>query len=251
VGDLRIAGIYRYPVKSLQGEGLAAGVLTEQGLRGDRRWGLVDVDTGRVLSAKTEPLLMQATAYTDGEVVRIRLPEGELFAPGPEADAALSAWLGRPVRLENAAATEGRFEMNVDNVDDASPVIELPCPPGTFFDAAPVHLLTTASVRAMQQREPASAWNVRRFRPTLLIEAAADGFAEDEWIGGTVRVGGAELAVFAPTVRCRMTVHEQPGIERDLGVITAVNRDHGGNLGVYAVVRTPGRVAVGDDVTVG
>jgi uncharacterized protein YcbX len=251
MSELRVAGIYRFPVKSMQGEGLAAGVLTEHGLPGDRRWGVIDEATGRVLSAKLEPRLMQATAFTDGEIVRIRLPEGEVVVPGREADEALSAWLGRPLRLGNAAEEAGRFEMHVDNVDDASPIIELPCPPGTYYDAATVHLLTTASVRAMQQREGGSAWNVRRFRPTLLVEAAGDGFVEDEWIGSTVQAGSAELMVFAPTVRCRMTVHEQPGLARDLGIIKAVNREHGGNLGVYAVVRTPGRVAVGDAVTAG
>lgn len=249
--EMRVAAIHRYPVKSMQGEGLAAATLTERGLPGDRAWGVVDTDTGLVLSAKREARLMQATAFTDGEAVRVRLPKGEVVSPGAEADAALSAWLDRPTTLQPASEQGGRFEMHVDNVDDASPIIELPTPPGTFFDAATVHVLTTASLRAMQARQPASAWNVRRFRPTLLVEVGGDGFVEDEWIGGTVQVGGAELTVFAPTVRCRMTVHGQPGVERDLEVIKAVNRDHGGNLGVYAVVQTPGRVSVGDAVTAG
>jgi uncharacterized protein YcbX len=141
--------------------------------------------------------------------------------------------------------------MNVSAVDDESPVIELPCPPGTFFDAAPVHLLTTASLRTMAARRRESVWHPRRFRPTLLVEAESDTFVEDEWIGQTVVVGGAELTVFAPTVRCRMTVHAQPGLARDLDVTKAVTAEHDGNLGVYAVVKTPGRVRVGDAVRVG
>ena len=247
----RLTGIYRYPVKSMQGEGLAAGMLTEHGVPGDRRWGVVDVETGAVLSAKREARLMEATAYTSGGSVRVRLPDGQLLGPGEDADAVLSQWLGRQVALADATARAGRYEMHVDNVDDASPVIELPCPPDTFFDAAAVHLLTTASVRTMQARQPSSTWDLRRFRPTLLVEADGEGFPEDDWIGRTVSVGAIELAVFAPTVRCRMTAHQQPGLDRDIDVTKAVNREHGGNLGVYAVVRVPGRVAVGDAVTVG
>jgi uncharacterized protein YcbX len=251
MAEPQVIGIWRYPVKSMQGEGLAAGTLTERGLPGDRAWGVVDTATGKVLSAKREPSLMEATAYTSGEAVRIRLPEGDVCDPGPAADAALSGWLGRPVQLVPAATVSASYEMNVSAVDDESPVIELPCPPGTFFDAAPVHLLTTASLRTMAARRRDSVWHPRRFRPTLLVEAERDTFVEDEWIGQTVVVGGAELTVFAPTVRCRMTVHAQPGLARDLDVAKAVNAEHEGNLGVYAVVKTPGRVRVGDAVRVG
>jgi uncharacterized protein YcbX len=251
MADAQVIGIWRYPVKSMQGEGLAAGVLTERGLPGDRAWGVVDLASGKVLSAKLEPRLMEATAFTSGEAVRVRLPEGDVCDPGRGADAALSEWLGRAVQLVPATTVTGAYEMHVSNVDDASPVIELPCPPGTFFDAAPVHLLTTASLRAMAARRSGSSWHPRRFRPTLLVEAEGDAFVEDEWIGQTVQVGEAELTVFAPTVRCRMTVHAQPGLPRDLGVATAVNAEHDGNLGIYAVVKTPGRVRVGDSVRAG
>lgn len=247
----RLSGIWRFPVKSMQGEGLAAGVLTEQGLPGDRAWGVVDDATGKVLSAKLEPRLMEATAFSADGSVRVRLPEGIVCPPGDEADKALSEWLDRPVKLLRAADHDASFEMNVDNVDDASPVIALPCPPGTYFDAATVHLLTSSSLRTMQQRFPDSRWDIHRFRPTLLVDTGdADGFPEDEWIGTEVSIGAARVRIFAPTVRCRMTIHAQPGLPRDLEIVKAVNAEHGGNLGVYAVVVTPGRVAAGDGVTV-
>jgi hypothetical protein len=83
-----------------------------------------------------------------------------------------------------------------------------------------------------------------------LIDADADGegFPEDAWIGSTVGVGTAEVTVVAPTVRCVMTTRAQPGLERDLDIVKAVNRDHESNLGVYGVVSRPGSVAVGDAV---
>jgi uncharacterized protein YcbX len=248
----RLIGIWRFPVKSMQGEGLAAGVLTEQGLPGDRAWGVVDDTTGRVLSAKTEPRLMEATAFSADGSVRVRLPEGMVCPPGDEADKALSEWLERPVKLLRAADHNASFEMNVDNVDDASPVIELPCPPGTYFDVAAAHVLTTSSLRTMTARRPESRWDIHRFRPTLLVDTGdAEGFPEDGWIGREIAIGAARLRVFAPTVRCRMTIHAQPGLPRDLEIVRTVNAQHEGNLGVYATVATPGRVAAGDTVTVG
>ncbi|MEY2477303.1 MAG: uncharacterized protein QOG87_2618 [Actinomycetota bacterium] len=247
----RLSGIWRFPVKSMQGEGLAAGMLTEHGLPGDRAWGVVDDATGKVLSAKREPRLLEATAFSADGSVRVRLPEGIVCPPGDEADKALSEWLERPVKLLRAVDHAASYEMNVDVIDDDSPVIELACPPGTYFDAAAVHLLTSASLRSMVERRPESRWDIHRFRPTLLVDTGdAEGFPEDAWIGSEISIGGARLRVFAPTVRCRMTVHAQPGLPRDLEVAKAVNAQHEGNLGVYAVVVTPGRVAAGDAVTV-
>jgi uncharacterized protein YcbX len=248
----RVAGIWRYPVKSMQGEGLAAGTLTEAGLPGDRAWGVVDDATGKVLSGKREARLMEATAFSTDGGVRVRLPEGMVCEPGPEADKALSVWLERPVRLLRAADHPASYEMNVSAVDEDSPVIELPCPPGTYFDAAAVHLLTTSSLASMVERQPGSKWDLHRFRPTLLVDTdGAEGFPEDAWIGEEIAVGAARLRVFAPTVRCRMTAHAQNGLPRDLEVPKAVNREHDGNLGIYAVVVTPGRVSTGDPVTTG
>ena len=104
----------------------------------------------------------------------------------------------------------------------------------------------------MAERRPESRWDIHRFRPTLLVDTGnAEGFPEDAWIGSEVSVGAARLQVFAPTVRCRMTVHAQPGLPRDVEIAKAVNGQHDGNLGVYAIVVSPGRVAAGDAVTVG
>jgi len=251
---VRVAALWRHPVKSMQGESIERAELGASGLPFDRRWGVVDVESGKVLSAKREGKLMMAAARLAGEAPEVRLPGGD-WTPitDPSLDEALAGWLGRPVELHAAdAASPTGYQMNVDATDDTSPIIDLPCPPGTFLDALPVHLLSTASLRAMQPHHPDGERDVRRFRPTVLIETdEADGFPEDAWIGSTVQVGGAEVTVVAPTVRCVMTTRAQPGLERDLGIVNAVNRDHESNLGVYSVVSRPGPVAVGDAVTPG
>jgi uncharacterized protein YcbX len=242
----------RYPVKSFQGETVAETEIGLDGMPGDRRWAVIDQATGKAVSAKREGRLLGAAATTvDGNVV-VRLPDGtEANAGDPALDAAVQRWLGRDVRVERADAQRPRaYEMNVSSEDEDSPLVDIPCPPGSFADFAAVHVLTTASLRAIAERYPAGAWHIDRFRPSILVEHDGDGFPEDDWIGRSVRIGSVVLNPFMPTVRCAMTTRPQGGLPRDLDIAKTVNRHHGGNLGVYCAVTTPGRVALGDTLSV-
>lgn len=250
----RVAELWRHPVKSMQGERVERAELSATGLPGDRCYAVQDTESGVVLSAKREPRLLLASFHEDEDGAVVELPDGSRHPVDHELDAVLSAWLGRTVRF--ATADDGvtvRYQSNVSAEDEDSPVVEFLCPPGRFFDLAPVHLLTTASLDAAARLYPKGRWDVRRFRPTILVEAAdrAAGYLEDEWIGSRVHVGSATLSPFMPTVRCVMTTRAQPGeIERDLGIVKTVNREHGSNLGIYCVVEIAGQVAVGDAVRV-
>lgn len=128
-------------------------------------------------------------------------------------------------------------------------LFEFASPPGTYFDAFPVHLLTTASLEEMARAAPDSDWDARRFRPNLLIETAGGlgGLVESGWAGRGLRVGGVRLACEVPTPRCSMTIQEQKGLAKDPRVLRAIVRA-GQNFGMYASVRRPGRVAAGDEV---
>ena len=248
--------LWRFPVKSMQGERVGTAVLGPAGLNGDRRYALRRGDTGEVLSAKRYGEVLQITARTaDDGGVRICLPDGtDLAATEPSVHQALSDFLGIDVRLE-AAATDGpaAYQMAVDPLDEASAVIELPGPPGTFLDAAAAHLLTTASLEAARRLHPDGDWDVRRFRPTALLEpdapSAEGGFVEDGWIGRELGLGGSRLTVFAPTVRCAMPTRAQPGLASDPDIARTTRDHHGSNLGVYAAVSSPGPVAEGDTLT--
>lgn len=246
-----VAEIWRHPVKSMQGERLAEAALGEWGVPGDRRWAVIDEATGTAMSAKRYSALLEAAARIDADgTVRVTLPGGESGAAGEAAlDAALSTWLGRAVHLEEAAEEGGRrYEANVDAEDDSSEVMQLPSPPGTFLDLAAVHLLSDASLAAMGEIEPEGDWCRARFRPTILMRAAATGFVEEQWIGSNLSIGAATIVVFMPTIRCAMPGRAQPGIRKAPEVLRAVNRQHMGNLGVYAAVVTQGRIAAGDAV---
>jgi uncharacterized protein len=247
-----VSELWRFPVKSMQGERIPEGELTPKGIVGDRRLAALDASDGRVLSAKRYGKLLMASARTesDGSVI-ISLPDaGEHAADDPAIHDVLSAWLDHPCRLEAPPAEQVAFEMSLDADRPDEDTFDWPCPPGTFLDLAGAHLLTTASLRAATGLHPDGQWDVRRFRPTALIDAGdADGFVEDDWIGGAVTLGAATVSVDMPTIRCPMPTREQPdGIPRDLGIAHTLRDHHSSNLGVYATVTTAGRVAVGDEV---
>jgi uncharacterized protein YcbX len=249
----RITAIWRYPVKSFQGERLDRAAVEWSGLRGDRCWGLRDEGTGRILTARREPrlLLAGATLAENGEP-QITLPDGgHLSGAGPHTDAALSAWLARPVTLARAEDTPaGKAEFFADATDDASPAIEWTMPPGRFVDAMPLLVLTTASLRSAAALHPAGDWDVRRFRPNILVDVDAADWVEDGWCDSRLHIDDVELVPRQPCVRCTMVTRPQPGLDRDLDIYRTLSRHHDGHLGVWTQVRTPGTVRVGGSVEI-
>lgn len=243
--------LYRYPVKSMQGEVVERLDFDESGAAGDRRLGVVEVASGRVLSAKRYPALLEAAATTTDHGVEVALPSGTTFAADdPDVHAALSAWLGAEVGLQ-AAATDagGTYVMGVDPVDDDAGTFEFTGPPGTFADLATAHFLSSASLDAAAAFYPEGEWDVRRFRPTALVVGAGAGFAEDGWVGLTIHAGSAAFNVVMPTIRCAMPTRAQPGLRRDADISRTLSRDHGNNLGVYCWVATGGTLTTGDTIT--
>lgn len=281
-----VAEISRCPVKSMLGEQLTAAELTETGIAGDRAWALVDAETGKVASAKHPRLwaglLALRAAYTDESRRQVRIESGDgrvCSSDDADVDAALSAVVGRDVRLESAPGSGATYEELWPAIDGMAPasfvddtrsgtsrdgedISALPVgmlAPGTYQDVAPVTLMTTASLRAAAALYPAGSWDARRFRSSLLLDHPGDDFAEQDWVGRTLRIGMAVLTVFAPTPRCVMVTLAQQDLPRDVGLLRTLaehNRlDVTGLgqfacLGVYATVSRPGEVRVGDAVVV-
>ncbi len=131
-----------------------------------------------------------------------------------------------------------------------SELFEYTSPPGTYFDAFPLHLLTTSSLTEMARLNPSAAWDARRFRPNFLIKTVEgiDGLVEAGWSGRALRIGEAELKCEIPAVRCGMTTHAQADLPKDPSVLRSIVRDAEQNLGVYASIVSEGRVSVGDRV---
>ena len=241
-GGVRVAEVWRYPVKSLGGERVDRVVVGEHGIEGDRQWALFDVGTGFGLTARRVPELLQATARCAGDGVEVLLPDGTATAD----DAVLSAWLGRPVALRPASATEGR--PRYESPDDDEAAAEGPVPgwypwrgaAGAFHDDpdARVSLVSTGTL---------GNWDARRFRANLLLA----GEGEDALVGRRVRCGEAVLRLTAPIPRCVVVTRPQAGgLPRDTTVLKTVHRERGGVLAVGALVERPGAVVAGDPLAV-
>jgi len=224
---------------------------------GDRRWAIVDVASGRVVSAKRTQELLLASATEECIV----LPDGTEVPLDARADEVLSEWLGRPVKLRVAAGSKDlSYQMTFDPPNDNADFYDIPIPPGTFLDLSPVHLVTTATLDGCARMRPDLDWDVRRFRPNLVIAIDGDPFLEDRWIGRRVRVGPVVLQIAQPTVRCAMPLRRQPGIgqtnpglERQpelFQAISTLNQAAPNHLGVYADVVTTGVIQIDDEVVV-
>jgi uncharacterized protein YcbX len=250
---MRLAALWRHPVKSLQGEQLTHVAVDHDGLRHDRMFGIQDRTTGKILTGRREPrLLMAAASIGEGAHADITLPDSARWqSRDPKIDAALTGWLGQAVTLVEASVVPpARAEFFADATDDSSAAIEWTMPPGRFVDALPLLLMTTASLQAAAALYPAGDWNVRRFRPNLLVEAEGDTWLEDSWCGTTVRIGEVEITPRQPCTRCTMVTRTQPGLDRDLDIYKTLARHHDGTLGVWATVEVPGTVHVGDPVEI-
>ena len=254
----RVASLWRYPVKSLQGCEVDALDVTDAGVVGDRQWGIVPVGADRVLSAKRVPELLDARVDGDSIV----LPDGtRVRTDDPDVHGVLSGWLGHDVHLRTTADSDGlAYDMTFDPPDDDAEVFAIPVPPGTFLDLAPLHLLTTATLEGASAARPDLDWDVRRFRPNVVVDLDAGPFAEDGWAGREVTLGEVVLRITQPTVRCAMPLRAQPPArpggsplarQPELhDALVELNATFPNHLGVYAEVVAGGVVRVGDEVSV-
>jgi len=251
MSELRVQALWRHPVKSLQGEPLETANFEEDGLVGDRRWGIRDETTGKVLTGRREPTLLLARSRLDESGhPEITLPDGTVCnSLGASTDETLSDWLGRRVRLVEAADQPGATaEYFADATDDTSQAIEWTMPAGRFVDALPLLVITTASRRAGEALHPDGVWDMRRFRPNLVIDTEGSDWLEDTWAGRSLVIGYVAIGVRARCERCTMVTRPQPELDRDLDMYRVLARHHHGTFGMWCEVESPGAIAVGDQV---
>jgi uncharacterized protein YcbX len=274
-----ISEIWRYPVKSMAGERLPEADLGPLGVPGDRGWAVRDEVRGGIRGAKKIPALMRCTARmsgTDDSAPLISLPDGtSLRADASGAAEKVSAAVGASVTLWPRRPSEDldHYRRGLPDHEDMETelrsifgreageplpdlsvfppeLFEFESPPGTYFDAFPLLLLTDASLRNLQQLAPASRVDVRRFRPNFVI--ATDGtqpaFPEMEWQGRRIAVGGAVIEVTVACPRCVMITHPVDELPRDTALLRTVVQKASQNVGVYARVETPGPVREGDEL---
>lgn len=276
-----VVALWRYPVKSMRGEELPASAVGTSGLLGDRAYAVLDRATGLVASAKHPrkwPTLLACRAIfaepprpgAPPPPVWITLPDGtRLHSEQPDADRILSRALGRDVALIAEAPPQAMREAERTPADqpDVTPLIRREplggaAPPGTFFDYAPIHLLTTATLDALHELYPEGHFDARRFRPNILVSPAhgAAAFAENAWLEQTLLIGsGLRLRAIDPSPRCIVTTLPQWGLPRDPGILRTIAQSNAaasvtaapGEIfhavaGIYAGALGDGAVHVGD-----
>jgi MOSC domain-containing protein len=266
-----VVALWRYPVKSMMGEELNAAEVTERGLVGDRRFAVVDPSTGKVAGAKNPRkwgnFFDFRAAYVEPPktgsklpAVRLTLPDGTVVtSEQPDLARVLSNALGREVAFaeaqhggESSGAQAEEYWPDMEGLDYRDTVTEWELPAGTFFDLAVVHLLTTATIERLRALYPEGRFEVRRFRPNIVVATGPDaqGFVENNWIGHTLAIGDeVRLRITGPCPRCVMTTLPQGDLPKDAGILRTAAQHNQANVGVYADVIAGGTTRRGDPVT--
>jgi uncharacterized protein YcbX len=224
-----VSDLWRFPVKSFGGERLRRAFVGPFGLLGDRRYAVVD-DAGEPLSARRAYALLgyrAVCAESDaGEGVQVTTPQGwDLPCGDPAVAAELAIDLGRPVRMARSAVGA--------------------------HDAAPIHILGTASLTAVSDWIGGEEVDRRRFRANLIVELNdVRPFAEAAWVGASIRIGdeGPVLRVVSPTERCAVITFDPDTLARDNRVLAGLAGETENLFGVYATVARSGWIEVGAQV---
>ena len=280
-----ITDIFRYPVKSMKGHALSSAIMTKRGIPGDRAWALKDEERGGIKGGKRFPQLLSMTPVFASEpneqnispTVSITLQDGQVVSStDPDINATLSKAVGSPVSLwpilpedqlehylrppmdENVDVEAYYREIFARNPDEPLPdvslfpeeVLKYESPPGSYFDAFPILIMSRASLIHLNEVAAAaggqSNFDVRRFRPNILLDIDANGFPENQWMGRRAKIGSAVIKFEMPCPRCVITTHGFEDLPKDPQIMRHLVKENDGNLGAYVSIETPGTFAQGD-----
>jgi uncharacterized protein YcbX len=279
-----VVSLWRYPIKSMLGEELNSSYITERGLLGDRAYALIDQETGKVASAKNprkwgklfdfraafieDPPLPPPPQEVDNKnillppPVRITFPDGtHIFSSDQDnINHTLSSVLGREVKLMRATDLEKpsyeEYWPDIEGLAQREKVTDEAMPSKTFFDIAVIHIFTTSTIDRLRELYPEGRFEVRRFRPNIVVESASSSseekknFIENLWVGKKLKIGkDIVLNVIGPCTRCVMITLPQADLPKDLGILRTVAQYNRVTAGVYATVHGDGgTIRRGDQV---
>jgi uncharacterized protein YcbX len=282
--SVTVTQLFRFPVKSMMGERCDRISIGPRGTIGDRVWAVRDEVRGGIRGGKKIPALMTLGATFTGELegegsspARITAPDGDSRETGAEdindwlskkLDHEVTLWpllpadaldhyrRGAPDSEDFEKELRGMFAREthepLPELDIFAEVIEFECPPGTYFDAFDILIISQQSLDSLAHANPDSNFDISRFRPNLLVDIPdADGaFPEDAWTGKQVKIGDVVLEIVGPCPRCAMTTHGFAELPRDPRIMRTLVQANGGNLGVYARVISTGEIHTGDTIEI-
>ena len=262
-----VHSLWRYPVKSMMGEELNATEVTDRGLLGDRAFALVDSADGKVATAKNPrkwphlfdfcaTFIESSHAALKVPPVRIALSDGAtVISDQADLNQVLSQALSREVTFrasQSGLVTAEEYWPDMEGLDHRDTVTDFTLPGETFFDCAMVHLLTTATLDCLNELYPQGRFEVRRFRPNIVVQMASGerGFAENSWVGHTLAIGtDVRLNITGPCGRCVMTTLAQGDLSRDPGILRTAALHNQVNIGAYAGAERSGTIRRGDPIS--
>lgn len=278
--------LWRYPVKSMEGELLDKAHIEKLGLMGDRCWAIRDENRNEISSVRKLPKLLQCTARYKNEPcldqsnsqiphVNITLPDGVSFSSSDDnKNKHLSAYLKKDVSIwplqpksnwrfyrlktiDGQEALKKQFNTKIDLPDMASvswlKMLELSIfatPLGRYYDVYPLHIVSSNSLEKLKSLEPEGDFQSKRFRPNIFIESSHKNANLDEfdWIGGKLHIGNTIIQCESRTVRCLMPAQPQPNLAKDTLVLRTLEKHTGRHLGINATVIKTGVIHHGDAV---
>jgi uncharacterized protein YcbX len=250
-----VAGLWRYPVKSMRGERLDEMAVTGRGAVGDRLYAMRELKYGSIMSARIWASMLQLRAVCEREpagealpCVRIELPDGTTIHTGDAGiDETLSALFQHPVRLERPRGDAPLTMAEIEEIREGHAFL----PPRDLYDEDVLHVLASGTLEHLRRLCP-SDFDLRRFRPNIYLDTGAesDAFVEDAWLGGELEVGegGVRIVGMRPALRCAMTIHPQDELRADPAILRTAAQHHGAYVGLFAAVGAPGRICLGDPV---
>jgi uncharacterized protein YcbX len=257
------------------GEELNSSYITERGLTGDRAYAVVDKQTGKVASAKNprkwgklfdfRSILLDSPHDDVNDIppVRITFPDGSSIISDhqekedDDINSSLSHVFDSEVMLMKASGFEKpsyeEYWPDIDGLAQREKITDENMPSKTFFDIAVIHILTTSTINHLRELYPEGRFEVRRFRPNIVIESASEekkkDFIENSWVGKKMAIGeDIVLRITAPCTRCVMITLPQGDLPHDLGILRTVAMYNQVHVGVYASVERGGRIHRGDTI---
>lgn len=238
----KVAGLYRYPVQSVRGEELRSVTFGSAGIPGDRAYGIADLELGCIAHASRAKkqyrgLITWSAHYLDEpraneapSLVELDFGDGSIRGDDTRLDAVISERLGMKAAF----------------------VVNDGCRVPKLYEQSHCHLLTTATLKRLNQHHAAGDFAPARFRPNILLDCGDDvGFLEQDWMGRKVSIGGATFNINDVCKRCALTTRAQGDLPDDPGILQSTALLNKTIAGVYGAVLQPGSVQFGDGVSLG
>lgn len=278
-----IGALWRYPVKGMAGESIESCRIDPYGLSGDRPFAVRDVFRKEIQSCKFRPGLLSCVARSvepqaefDPRLWEICYPDSTTLPYNADGtNERISELLGYDSTLESLRPLSEESFYRRYKADDHTWLDELkatfvreagePLPdfsnpsrtfidyvtqPGTFFLVSALHIVTSATMAHFRNFLPDADWDMRRFRPNIVIDTVKDieGLAEQEWLGKTLHIGSVQIDCSSAAPRCGAVTRQQQGITDDKSMLRTIVKEGDQNLGIYGDITGSAILHVGDEV---